>query len=150
MGLIASAKSSLVLEEEQITDPDIISALAGRSNAGVSVSVLTNAAQEKNHEPLASLKAQAPGVEVRYSTKLWVHSKLLIVDSTTMLMGSVNLTAESLDNRREVSIIITDPAAIARASDAVKRDLAASSVTLPDADARPSAPADSPSVQGHN
>jgi phosphatidylserine/phosphatidylglycerophosphate/cardiolipin synthase-like enzyme len=147
--LIASAKRSLIMEEEQITDPDIISALAARSNAGVSVQLVTNSAQEKNYGPLASLAAQAPGVKVGYSSNLWLHSKLLISDGAVMLVGSVNLTAESLDKRREVSILITDQSAIARADQAARNDLATSSPNPLDRHARPPSPADSPSEGGH-
>jgi cardiolipin synthase len=147
-GLITSAQHSLLLEEEQVTDSDIISALAARSNAGVSVQLVTNAAQEKNAKPLADLLAQAPKVGIRYSSKLWMHAKLLIVDSERMLMGSVNLTGESLDKRREVSILITDLAHIARAVAASQADFEASSPTPLDPTARPAAPGDSPSKAG--
>ncbi len=147
--LIASAKHSILMEEEQITDPDIISALAARSNAGVSVQLLTNSAQVKNAGPLADLAAQASGVRIGYSSKLWLHSKLLILDEAQMLVGSVNLTGESLDKRREVSILINGQADVTRAISVVQHDLAMASPTPPDANSRPSAPTDSPSEQGH-
>jgi len=150
MQLITSAQHSLLLEEEQITDPAIISALAERSNAGVSVQLVTNAAQEKNYQPLADLLKEAPQARVGYSNVLWMHSKLMIADGARMLMGSVNLIEESLDKRREVSIMITDAAHIARAVAAFQADLVASSPTPLDAGTRPQSPADSPAVSGHN
>jgi len=146
--LIASAEHSLLLEEEQITDPDLISALAARGNAGVSVQIVTNSAQTKNIEPLAGLVARAPDVRGGYSAKHWMHAKLLIADGARMLVGSVNLTEESLDHRREVSVLITDQAAIARASAIVQTDLVATSPTPLGPHSRPPAPADSPASQG--
>src|SRR5579859_1153645 len=50
-GLIAQAQQTLLLEEEQITDPAVIAALAARSNAGIQVQLVTNSAQEKNRAP---------------------------------------------------------------------------------------------------
>jgi phosphatidylserine/phosphatidylglycerophosphate/cardiolipin synthase-like enzyme len=147
--LIASATRSLILEEEQITDPDIISALAARSNAGVSVQLVTNSAQEKNYKPLESLAAQAPGVQIGYSSALWLHSKLLISDGAVMLVGSVNLTEESLDKRREVSIVLTDRAAIAKATEVAQNDLATASPVPLDSHKRPQSPADSPAEGGN-
>jgi cardiolipin synthase len=147
--LIASARRTLLLEQEQITDLSIISALAERSNAGVSVQLVTNSAQEKNYQPLADLLAQAPQARVGYSRTLWMHSKLLIADGERMLMGSVNLIAESLDKRREVSILITDAAHIARATTVVQADIADSSPTPLDPHSRPPSPADSPTNNGH-
>ncbi len=146
--LIASAQHSLLLEEEQITDPDIVAALVARSLAGVQVQLLTNSAQEKNAGALASLVAGAPGARVAYSRNLWLHAKLLIADGTRLLVGSVNLTAESLDQRREVSILITDPDTLARATTTFTQDFAASSSTRLDAQALPQAPADSPAGKG--
>ena len=149
-GMIGSAKKSVVMEHEQITDPDIVAALAARSNAGVNVELVTNVAQEKNAGPLAELAAQAPGVRIGYSSKLWMHAKLLIVDGTRMLVGSVNLTGDSLDTRREVSIVVTEAAAVTRATQVAQADLADASSTPPDSGSRPAPPADSPSEQGHN
>jgi cardiolipin synthase A/B len=148
-GMIGSATKSVLMEHEQITDPATITALGARSNAGVKVELVTNAAQEKNAEPLAQLAAQAPGVRIGYSSKLWLHAKLLVVDGTRMLVGSVNLTGDSLDDRREVSILVTEASAVARVIQVAQADLADASPAPPDAGSRPAPPADSPSEQGH-
>jgi cardiolipin synthase len=147
---IASAQRSLLLEEEQITDLDIVAALAARSNAGVNVELVTNAAHQQNEPPLATLRTHAPAARVRYSSQLWMHAKLLIADGERMLMGSVNLTPESLDKRREVSILITAPEAVARAVAVVQADLAACSAGPPDPESAPRKPADSPAAGGQN
>ena len=66
-----------------------------------------------------------------------------------MLVGSTNLTAESLDQRREVSVLTTDPAALARAAATVQQDWTASAATPLDAASRPAAPTDSPAEKGN-
>lgn len=130
-GLMAEAQHTLLLQEEQITDPAMITMLAARSRAGVQVQIVTNPDQPRNAGPLADLRAQAPGVEVRYSTHLALHAKLLIADAQALLVGSVNLTPESLDARREMSVLVADPAIIARAVAVAQADFAAASPTLP-------------------
>jgi phosphatidylserine/phosphatidylglycerophosphate/cardiolipin synthase-like enzyme len=142
--LINGAQTSLILEEEQITDEAMIDLLAARSNAGITVQIVSNSLQAKNLAPLATLQAHAPQAQVRYSTKLWLHTKLLIADERRMLVGSVNFTPVSLDKRREVSVLIDDPAAVARAVAVAQDDFASGAVTPPDSGAAPPRPADSP------
>jgi cardiolipin synthase A/B len=143
-GLINGAQTSLILEEEQITDDAMIDLLVARSNAGVTVQIVSNALQTKNLKPLETLQARAPQAEVRYSTQLWLHTKLVIADERRMLVGSVNLTAASLDKRREVSMLVDDPAAVARALAVARDDFASGATRPPDAGTAPPRPADSP------
>jgi cardiolipin synthase len=146
--LIAEARQMLLLEEEQVTDPDIVTALAARANAGVQVHLVTNAGQGKNTAPLAHLQAQAPAVQIRYSRHHWMHAKLLIADGQRMLVGSVNLTPESLDVRREVSLLVTDPAALTRAVAVAQADFAGAAPDSADGMPAHQAPADSPGHSG--
>ncbi len=143
-GLITGAQSSLILEEEQITDDAMVDLLAARSNAGVAVQIVTNALQTKNRPCLETLQARAPQAQVRYSTQLWLHTKLVIADARRMLVGSVNLTPTSLDKRREVSMLVDDPAAVARAVAVARDDFASGTAAPPDPDTAPPRPADSP------
>ncbi len=129
--LIAGATRTLWLEQEQISDPALLAALAARGQAGVVIHILTNGAQSKNAPALAALVQAAPTVAVRYSTALVMHAKLIIADETQMLLGSVNLIAESLDQRREVSVVLTDPAYLARVSAVVAADFAAGATEPP-------------------
>ncbi|HEX6606019.1 MAG TPA: phospholipase D-like domain-containing protein [Chloroflexia bacterium] len=143
-GLIDGAQTSLILEEEQITDEAMGDLLAARSNAGVAVQIVTNALQTKNRPCLERLQARAPQAQVRYSTQLWLHTKLVIADERRMLVGSVNLTPTSLDRRREVSMLVDDPAAVARAVAVARDDFASGASEPPDPDTAPPRPADSP------
>jgi phosphatidylserine/phosphatidylglycerophosphate/cardiolipin synthase-like enzyme len=142
--LINGAQTSLILEEEQITDEAMIDLLAARSNAGITVQIVSNSLQTKNLMPLKILQARAPQAQVRYSTQLWLHTKLVIADEHRMLIGSVNLTPTSLDRRREVSMLVDDSAAVARAVAVARDDFASGAVKPPDSRAAPPRPADSP------
>ena len=57
-------------------------------------------------------RLESGGVQVRYSTTLYMHAKLIIVDSTLGFTGSENFSSNSLDNNRELGIVIGDPQAV--------------------------------------
>ena len=53
---------------------------------------------------------------------LYIHEKLILIDGTSMLIGSQNATCTSLDTNREVSVIVTSPALIKAAADTLGTD----------------------------
>jgi phosphatidylserine/phosphatidylglycerophosphate/cardiolipin synthase-like enzyme len=48
------------------------------------------------------------------------HGKIMLVDDKTVMVGSLALAALSLDFRREVAIVVTEPAAVASAAELFK------------------------------
>lgn len=142
--MITQAARTLVIEQEQISDPDIMETIAARSKAGIDVCVVANPAHDKNLSALAQLSKQAPSARILYATNVWVHAKLIIADDSLMLMGSANLIEVSLEKRREISIFITDQSAIQRAMSTVQQDITAASPTVPDQSNQPERPNDSP------
>ena len=55
--------------------------------------------------------------------KPYLHGKIIIVDNEKMFLGSQNLTKNSLENNREVGIILTTaPEIIARISALFEKD----------------------------
>ena len=53
------------------------------------------------------------GVQVRYSVALFMHAKLIVADGARAFVGSQNFSATSLDQNRELGILVADPAALA-------------------------------------
>lgn len=45
---------------------------------------------------------------VTIQKKPYVHTKLIIVDQEYAIIGSMNLSANALDNNREIGIIVKD------------------------------------------
>lgn len=41
--------------------------------------------------------------------KPYVHTKMILIDKKILLLGSMNLSANSLDNNREIWILLLDP-----------------------------------------
>jgi len=88
--IIEQAQQSILLIDAKLSDPGILGLLEERRLAGVTVHV---------HQ------------DVRVGD-LKVHGKIMLVDGKRAVVGSLALTAMSLDFRREVAIEVTEPAAV--------------------------------------
>jgi len=91
--LITQAKTSIRLIDAKLSDPDLIELLKIRRAEGIAVDIY-------GAKRIGDLKS---------------HGKILLVDESTLVVGSLALAALSLDFRREVAIAVTDPEAIAEA-----------------------------------
>ena len=89
--LIAGARHSIRILDHKLSDPDLVALLKERRKAGITVSLL-------GKHPM--------GVEP--------HGKMMIIDKTRAILGSTALSTLSLDFRREVSVVIHEPALVKR------------------------------------
>ncbi|MER2598546.1 MAG: phospholipase D-like domain-containing protein [Caldilineales bacterium] len=113
--LIAQAQVSLDLQQTSLEDPAVMAALAAAARRGVRVRVITPAIfdpSEREYAPVSGLAAA--GVAVRFLDAPYIHAKTFIVDGQLAMIGSQNLTANSLENNRELGIVFDDPAAVNR------------------------------------
>jgi len=91
--LVEQARTSIRLIDAKLSDPDIVSVLNARRAAGLTVEVFSS-------KRLGALKS---------------HGKIMLIDDSTVVVGSLALAALSLDFRREVAIVVTEPSAVAEA-----------------------------------
>ena len=114
LGLINSAKSSLKVENEEMGDAQIVTALEDAAKRGVAVEVaMTNGgtyAAEFN-----ALKAAGVKVNTYTTTApLYIHAKMILVDyggsGQVAFVGSQNFSNPSLTENRELGLTVTDPA----------------------------------------
>jgi len=105
--LIEQARQSIRVLDAKLSDPDLVSLLNDRRAAGIDVEVFSG-------KRAGALKS---------------HGKILLIDDRTVVVGSLALAALSLDFRREVAIVVTEPAAVVVAIDLFKqvRDAASES-----------------------
>ena len=96
--LIEGARSSIRLIDAKLSDPDLVSLLNAKRAGGMTVEVFSA-------KDLGDLKS---------------HGKIMLVDDKTVMVGSLALAALSLDFRREVAIVVTEPAAVASAVELFK------------------------------
>ncbi len=121
LAIIDHAESSIQFYAEIIRDPEIAAAFERALERGVSIQLIVDhSIDDQMRALLAGLVAQ--GMEVKTSTALYIHAKLMIVDSDFVVVGSQNPTATSLDQNREVSMVTDDPYVVERSTTIFARD----------------------------
>src|SRR5262249_24699183 len=88
--LIESATRSIRLIDAKLSDPDLVDLLKRRRGEGIAVDIYG----AKRIGPLKS------------------HGKIMLVDESTAILGSLGLAALTLVFLREVAIAVTDPSAV--------------------------------------
>jgi phosphatidylserine/phosphatidylglycerophosphate/cardiolipin synthase-like enzyme len=118
--LIDSAKETLTVQCEFINDPEIVDHLAkaqkGR-NVRVNMMLSYQKKQADGYDPNADatkLFNQAGLPNFTFTKTVTMHAKCIIADGKAAYVGSENLTANSLDKNREMGIIVTDAAVVAK------------------------------------
>ncbi|MCM8613747.1 phospholipase D-like domain-containing protein [Accumulibacter sp.] len=97
--LLAGARSSIHIADAKLSDPAMLRLLMKKARSGIQVRVLGDETQRR---------ALPPGVEFQAVPRYRLHAKCSIVDGVTAVIGSMNLRTESLDRRRELSIMVDD------------------------------------------
>lgn len=126
--MIAQAKHSLLLEDEEMYDTASEQLLASAARRGVQVEVVLPKPQSggtSGSADVATLKRA--GVQVRYLSQPYMHAKLILADGVLAFVGSENFSATSLDQNREVGIELAAHASIAPLAATFARDWAAGS-----------------------
>jgi cardiolipin synthase A/B len=88
--LIESARHSIRILDHKLSDPDIVALLRERRADGITVSVL-------GKQPMGGVLP---------------HGKMMIIDEARAVLGSTALSTLSLDFRREVSVVVHEPALV--------------------------------------
>jgi cardiolipin synthase A/B len=115
LALINGATTSLSLFEEEMSDSAIINALVSAAKRGVDVQLVgenEDGDYDSEYDTLA-----AAGVHISYyssSTGFYIHAKVIEADYGTsaakVFIGSENATDNSLNDNRELGLIISTPA----------------------------------------
>jgi phosphatidylserine/phosphatidylglycerophosphate/cardiolipin synthase-like enzyme len=122
---LGQATTDVLLTLETFTDDNIRALLRSRLDAGVAIRVLLAdpSAVDQNTASAATLRNQ--GFQVRFLRVPMLHAKLIVVDGRLAYLGSINLTRTSVDQNREVGILVDDPSVVANLSAQAEADWAA-------------------------
>lgn len=90
--LVGGARRRLRICDAKLSDPEIVARLRDRQRAGVAVETL----RRRDVRPLRR------------------HGKLLVIDDTAAVIGSLALSTRALDERRELAVVVRDPHLVAR------------------------------------
>lgn len=124
---ISKAKRSVVVQVEVLGDPEISRALGARVKEGIDVRVQLAKFDRGSTNDGELQELQAAGVKkVRFLNKPMVHAKLIVVDGEAAYLGSVNLTTNSMDNNRELGVIVREAAIVKRLVKVANQDWGAS------------------------
>lgn len=127
VALVESARSAVLVENEEMGDSRVTHALERAAAHSVDVVVVMTRSSEWS----AALDAlAAAGVEVRTypedSTSLYIHAKVIAVDpghaDSRVFVGSQNFSSASLDRNRELGIVTADPSLVRAIAYTVDRD----------------------------
>jgi phosphatidylserine/phosphatidylglycerophosphate/cardiolipin synthase-like enzyme len=117
--LIDQAKHSLFVENERYQDAIIVDHLVRAKLRGVKVHVMTRPSHslraKKLVEGVGDLRIMNDvGIGIHKMKHLKLHAKVLLADKSRAIVGSINLTSSSFDERRELAIHLSDPGVVNR------------------------------------
>ncbi|MEF3245160.1 MAG: hypothetical protein K6343_04170 [Caldisericaceae bacterium] len=98
---LKSAKKSVKIWEQSISDPEIVKLLQDLKKQGVDVKILMPVSY-------ASSTKEYLGDSVLALPNPYIHAKAFIVDDSFAYIGSNNFTTPSFDNEREVALFTYD------------------------------------------
>ena len=110
VSLINSAHNTLLIEAEEMNDSMIEQAITSAAQRGVHVEVIlpspSGSSSDSNSSGIATIKQG--GVQVEEDPHLYMHAKIIVVDGHKAFVGSENISTQSLDQNRELGIIVSD------------------------------------------
>jgi cardiolipin synthase len=107
--LIASAKHTLLVTGEEMQDSGIEQDLVAAAQRSVKVQVILptpSGSGDSNSSGISTIKQG--GVAVREDAQLYMHAKMIVADGQIAFVGSENISSQSLDQNRELGLIIAD------------------------------------------
>lgn len=120
--LIANAQSSLLIEDEEMYDTSSEDGLIAAARRGVRVRLILPGSADIQSADVARLKAG--GVQLVYVSAPFIHAKVIVADGRLAFVGSENFSATSLDENREVGLLLADAMALATITTTFERDWA--------------------------
>ena len=121
--LIDAAQASLALETEELTDGVMVEALLAARARGVALTLAWPGPAAGAGSAFTRLVAA--GATVRAVTAPPIHGKVVVADDRTLYIGSVNLSTTSLDDNRELGLLLQQPDTAAIVAGVVAGDAAA-------------------------
>jgi len=114
-GIIQGAKTSLWVENEEMGDQAIVSALSGAASRGVAVKVIMEDSRNYQSE-FETLQDAGVDVVTYMHAALYIHAKVIVADYGTsgaqVFVGSENFSNASLTENRELGLVTSDPAVL--------------------------------------
>jgi phosphatidylserine/phosphatidylglycerophosphate/cardiolipin synthase-like enzyme len=143
VGIIGGAKASLLVENEEMGDSSIVSALAGAASRGVDVQVVMENSSSYQSEFTTLVNAGVKLVTYAHSA-LYIHAKVILADygasGARVFIGSENFSNASLTENRELGLVTTDAGIMASIHGTLTSDFAGGTTFKPSASSADAGP----------
>jgi hypothetical protein len=100
--MLNNTKESIYIQTQYITDPSIFEILKNKSNLPWFKIIVADTDDNDN------LLNYFWPAKVKKLKKPYVHAKMILIDNKYLILGSMNLSQNSLDKNREIWIILID------------------------------------------
>ena len=127
LNIINNASTSLLVENEEMSDSGIVSALENAASAGVNVTIVMTD-NSKYYSNLDALKSAGANIATfpNDSTSLYIHAKAIVADygtsSAMAFVGSENFSYYSLNKNRELGLTTTDSGVLDQLNSTISND----------------------------
>lgn len=116
MSIIGGAQHSLLIEAEEMNDSAIEQALVSAASRGVQIEIILPApggsSGDSNRQGIAAIRQS--NIIVREDPQLYIHAKIIIADGGKAFVGSENISTQSLDQNRELGILVSDTTVLSK------------------------------------
>lgn len=113
ISLLKQARNHIEIVMEILNDDEAVAVLKERAQQ-ISVRVLLPEPEQILADKDAAEQLGRSGGWVRKLGNPYLHAKLILIDSERAYVGSINLSASSFDENREVGIIVSQPEIVQR------------------------------------
>jgi phosphatidylserine/phosphatidylglycerophosphate/cardiolipin synthase-like enzyme len=114
LGLINGAQKTLMIENEEMSDGDVVGALNAAAKRGVDVEVIMTNSRSWSAEFSSLSMSGVHVVTYARNASLYIHAKVILADygesGASVLVGSENFSNASLTENRELGIVTTNAA----------------------------------------
>lgn len=118
---LSAAQKRIIIQAQYLEDRQIVDLLHTKKSQWVQLSLLVGEYQWRGW--LTGLVE-----DVRVFDELYLHTKNILIDDTTLLMWSMNLSTNALDENREFGLIIDDMRIVKKFQEQFGQDRANSNV----------------------
>lgn len=124
--LIDSAKDSLDVEVQTLSDVALVNAIIAKHKEGVPTRVVIDGDVSNSSAQLTAIRnMKAAGVALRSMSTPDVHAKVIVVDERRTFVGSQNFTGTALFDNREIGVITDAEGEAKKVRDTIARDFEA-------------------------
>ncbi len=124
MSIIGGAHHTLLIEAEEMNDSAIEQALDNAASRGVQIEIIlpapSGSSNDSNSQGIAAIRQN--NIRVREDPQLYMHAKIIVADGGKAFVGSENISTQSLDQNRELGILVSDAAILSKLQSTFQTD----------------------------